>query len=824
MAAEFAVGIDLGTTNTVVASAANAGAAVPAVFEVPQLVTPHDVERRPLFASALYAPAAAERIEDPFGDMPWALGEVARRRGAEVHGRAIVSGKSWLTHPTVDRAAPILPWGGADDVPRISPVDAAARLLAHVRRAWDADHPGAPLSEQDVVLTVPASFDEVARELSIEAARRAGLAPKLLEEPQAAFYDWMVHAGAGGVAGLLEATAGRALVLVVDVGGGTTDLSLVRVEGATRVARVAVGPHLLLGGDNMDLTLAHGCEPRLVGDGAALDAARFAQLVAACRAAKEILLGSAPPDGVPVTVLTAGASLVGGARTTRLERDEVERAVLDGFFPVVAADARPLRAGARGALIALGLPYERDVAITRHVAAFLARHLPAGEWPNAVLLNGGVFRAPRIADRLCDVLAAWRGGPIARLADTDPDLAVARGAVAYARARAGRGVRIGGGLARGYFAGVAADEGPKARAVCVVPRGAEEGAVHVARGRTFALALGRPVRFDLYASDTVDAAPGDVVDVDDDRYDRLPSLSSTLGSAGPSPGTPEENRRGARRRAQRRRYRGPRLRRDRRRSEAIPARVPAPRRCPERLPVASPRPLPLRAGCRRRSIESTRPSASRVRMPLAARRRDLLRDLERVLGARSEWPVDVGRALFDALAPNARARRRVGRSRTCLLVAGGMVAPPGIRRSARPAARLRWSRRASTNASRSLPRPAVGSSSGSRGAGSPGASTKRRRRRSAPSSTRISRPPAPARSARRSPRRRSTTRSTWRRRSSASRRRDAWNSAAGCSSEPGPIATRACGPRSGASARVSRRTRARITSSLRRWPSDGSIT
>jgi molecular chaperone DnaK (HSP70) len=678
MVSAFAVGIDLGTTNTVVARASNAGDDAAAVFDVPQLVTAHDVEHRPLFPSMLYAPASGEAIEDPFGDAPWALGEIARRRGAEVDGRTVASGKSWLAHPAVDRAAPILPWGAPDDVPRISPVDAATRLLVHVRRAWDAAHPGTPLGEQDVILTVPASFDEVARELSVEAARRAGLAPKLLEEPQAAFYDWMARAGPSGVAQLLEATAGRALVLVVDVGGGTTDLSLVRVESPTRVVRVAVGPHLLLGGDNMDLALAHTCEVRLVGDGAKLDAARFAQLVIACRAAKETLLGTAAPEGAPVTVLGASASLVGGARTTRLERDEVERTILDGFFPVVDSDARPLRA--RGALVALGLPYERDVAITRHVSAFLARHLREGEWPNAVLLNGGVFRGKRIADRLCDTLGAWRGGSIARLADAHPDLAVARGAVAYAHARSGRGVRIGGGLARGYFVGVAAEDGSPARAVCVVPRGAEEGAVHIARGRTFTLALGRPVRFDLFASDAAGAVAGDVVELDD-RYDRLPSLSTTLGTAtSPSatgPGAPGEIAVALEGELSAigtvdlacvemaapsaRRFR---LAFQLRADPAVPplAREPA---------TGSPaRGLPGAIDRIDRAFGKPRPDAS------GREARDLLRDLERLLGARAEWSLDVGRALFDGLAPNARARRRsADHERVFWWVAGWTLRP-----------------------------------------------------------------------------------------------------------------------------------------------------
>jgi molecular chaperone DnaK (HSP70) len=673
VAARLVVGIDLGTTNTVVASAPVDGSERARVFELAQLVGPAEVELRALFPSMLYAPLDGERVEDPLGDAPWVLGEHARRRGSEVAGRLVASSKSWLAHAAVDRAAPILPWGAAEDAPRLSPVDAATRVLAHVRRAWDAARPDAPLAEQDVVLTVPASFDEVARELTLDAARGAGLEPKLLEEPQAAFYDWMARAGAEGLSRLVATTGGEALVLVVDVGGGTTDLSLVRVSGADRVTRVAVGPHLLLGGDNMDLALAHAVEPRL-GDEGKLDAARFAQLVAACRRAKEVLLGDAPPDDAPVTVVSAGAKLVGGTRTTRVARDEAERIVLEGFLPVVAADARPQRA--RSALVAFGLPYERDVAITRHVVAFLARHLPPGAWPDAVLLNGGVFRAARIAERVVESLAGWRGGErVVRLPDADPDLAVARGAVVYALARRGRGVRIGGGAARSYFVGVAPEAGGDrpARAVCIVPRGAEEGVPHGAHGRAFALSVGRPVRFDVLASDEVDSRAGDVVDVEDERFVRLPPLTTTL-----------EGERGAEVRVvlegeltpvgtldlacvetegepPRRHRLAFQLRGEPARPIAS-ARPSAPSQPPRRLDAA--RELVDRAFGKPRSDATGREA------------KDLLRELERVLGERAQWTTETNRALFDVLAPDARARRRSpDHERVFWLLAGWCVRP-----------------------------------------------------------------------------------------------------------------------------------------------------
>ena len=280
------------------------------VLGVPQMVGPGERDARPLLPSALYAPPREELegsgTDDAFGDAPWVLGEHARRRGAEVPGRLVVSSKSWLGYAGVDRTADILPWGAQEGVPRSLRSTPPARVLAHVRRAWDAIHVDAPLVEQDVVLTVPASFDEVGRELTMAAAARAGLEPKLLEEPQAAFYEWMAAAGREGAERLLTATGGEALALVVDVGGGTTDLSLVKVSGADEVTRVAVGPHVLLGGrQHGHGDISHACEGRLADGGGKLDVARFAQLVGGCRVAKEAMLGAAPPDDVAVTVTTA---------------------------------------------------------------------------------------------------------------------------------------------------------------------------------------------------------------------------------------------------------------------------------------------------------------------------------------------------------------------------------------------------------------------------------------------------------------------------------------------------------------------------------------
>lgn len=726
------VGIDLGTTHTVVAWAerdADPGAI--RVFSIPQLVTATEIEARPLLPSLLYAPLPGEAPADPFGDAPFAIGEHARRRGGEIPGRLIASAKSWLCHPAVDRTAPILPWGAAEDaasLPRVSPLDASARILAHVRRTWDDAFPERPLAAQEVVLTVPASFDEVARELTVEAARRAGLSARLLEEPQAAFYDFMRLAGAEGLDALL-ARSGEAMVLVCDVGGGTTDLSLIRVaqggaRGRPEVSRVAVGHHLLLGGDNMDLALAHLCEPRLVGAGEKLDPARFGQLVLACRAAKERLLaggassggaGSAastggaggaapsPPDDAPVTVLSHGARLVGGALTTRLGREEVEGVVLDGFFPEAPRDARPQRG--RSGLVAFGLPYERDVAITRHVAWFFARHAPEARGPTALLLNGGVFRARRVAERLAQVVERWGGPPLDLLPHADPDLAVARGAVAYGLALAGRGVRIEGGAARGYYVGLEPPAAGRPRpAVCVVPRGAKEGSVHAAAGRTFALVVGRPVRFDLFASDDARAdRAGDLVPLEDDRFDALPPIAVAFDAgdaARAATGKQAEVRVQIEGEltaigtldlacvevdaAAPRRFRlAFQLREDGRGARAAEAEGGAPAERAQARPHAAATPGGKRLDEAREAIERV---FGKGRPDVAPREaKNLVRELERVLGERAAWTTETARALLDTLVPSARSRRRSADHERVFWSLAGYCLRPGFGDAGDPA-------------------------------------------------------------------------------------------------------------------------------------------
>jgi molecular chaperone DnaK (HSP70) len=538
------VGIDLGTTNTVLAYA-DAGSDHVTTFAIPQLVAPGEVDTAPLLPSNRYHPLAGELAPDAL-QLPWsapdvggvervAIGRLARSLGAASPGRLIASAKSWLSHPGVDRTAPILPWGAPDDVPKISPLAASASYLAHLRAAWNHRFSDRPLERQEIVLTIPASFDEGARALTLEAARLAGLPDvRLLEEPQAALYDWLQRHRATLGPDLADAK----LVLVADVGGGTTDFTLVKVElkdGEPTLSRIGVGNHLILGGDNMDLALAHLAESRL-GDSQRLSAGRLAQLTERCRAAKEQLLALDAPDEVAVTMLGSGSRLIGASRSATITKADVERIVLDGFFPSNAAQEGPQRA--RAGIVEFGLPYASDPAITRHLAGFLRQHAQAAREalgidddgrlpiPDTLLLNGGVFRGEALARRLADVLSAWRGAPVRVLHNADPDVAVARGAVAYSLARAGLAPAIESGSARSYY--LILEERERLRAVCVLPRGARAGEEITLADRSFALRLGRPVRFHLVSTIADTAAAGDLVDLDPADVVRLPAIATVL--------------------------------------------------------------------------------------------------------------------------------------------------------------------------------------------------------------------------------------------------------------------------------------------------------
>ncbi len=554
--AKFVIGIDLGTTNSALAAvdlqrSPRTGHPTITPFPVPQLVAAGQLADRPLLPSFLYLPAGHDLPPGALS-LPWdqtrgyAVGEFARNHGARVPGRLVTSAKSWLCHAGVDRTAALLPWSAPPDLQRISPVEASARYLRHLAEAWNfVNAKGRDenrLEKQAVVLTVPASFDDVARNLTVEAAKKAGLEElTLLEEPQAAFYCWIVAHSQTEARGLRPGS----LCLVIDVGGGTSDFSLIRTgehQGELTFLREAVGDHLLLGGDNMDLALAKYVESKLPQAGK-LDAAQYGMLTQACRQAKEVLLGPAPPASVPVTVVGRGSRVIGGTLTTQLTPQEVRSLMFDGFFPKVAGDAEPAR-GARTGLHEMGLPYVSDAAITKHLAAFLRRHLKPGEAPAAILFNGGVFQPAALRERVIEVMRGWYDSPSrpwSPLVLTNPslDLAVAWGAAYYGWLKQTGGRRIGGGIARSYYVGVALGQpapsdsdgsaDSRVAVLCVAPQYLEEGQEVALPKPELELALGQPVTFPLYTSTVrADDKPGDLLRVSPDQLLQLPPLHTIL--------------------------------------------------------------------------------------------------------------------------------------------------------------------------------------------------------------------------------------------------------------------------------------------------------
>ncbi len=570
--ARYAVGIDLGTTHCVMAAvdltADERDEAVQWTVPIPQLTAPGAVEERPMLPSFLYLPHPDELRPDdrtlPWGEQPpFVVGELARAMGGRTPIRLVASAKSWLCHPGVDRRAAILPVEAPDEVERVSPLHASMRYLEHLRAAWDQHYPDAPMTEQDVVLTVPASFDPAARELTAEAAGAVGLGHLvLLEEPQAALYHWILAARGEW---RKQVRVGD-IILVIDLGGGTTDFSLIAVterDGSLELVRVAVGDHILLGGDNMDLALAHAVRAKLAEQGTQLDPWQLQGLTHGCRNAKEILLGDAAVEAVPVVVPSRGSKLIGGTLRTELTRDEVARNLVEGFFPLVEAAARPA-SRARAALTKLGLPYAQDPAMTRHLAAFLARQvgatrdlagfedrLPADAsflHPTAVLFNGGVFKARSLLDRTLEVLNGWLGAegapPVRLLEGADLDLAVARGAAYYGYVRRGRGVRIRGGTAKSYYVGVESampavpGMEPPIEALCIAPFGMEEGTQAELPPQEVGLVVGEPVRFRFFGSSVrrTDHVGAVLEEWMPEEVEELEEIEATLPAEGRQPG------------------------------------------------------------------------------------------------------------------------------------------------------------------------------------------------------------------------------------------------------------------------------------------------
>jgi hypothetical protein len=573
------VGIDLGTTNSAACYVDTSETPWQVRgFAVPQLVAPGVVESRPTLPSFHYQPAAGEFSAQAF-KLPWnkgpsdhVVGFFARDHGTLVPGRLAVSAKSWLSHSGVDRTAPILPWHGAADVEKLSPVEVSGRYLSHLREAWDARFPAYPLARQDVVLTLPASFDEIARELTVRAAAQAGLAKVvLIEEPQAAFYAWIYKHSLDWH----EIVSPGQKILVVDIGGGTSDFTLIRVrgepDGKVRFHRVAVGEHLILGGDNLDLALAHHLEQRLTSGGK-LDPRPWAVLVRTCRQVKETLLGRDAPERLTVNLPGGGSRLIGGGLHVEVTADEAREVLVEGFFPRVPLDARP--ASRRSGFQEFGLPYAADPAVTRYLAAFLTahrhvaldeaslqeppalsdsprtphapregrRHAERDEYksqydydparPDVVLFNGGVFESAVLQARLLEVIQSWFRGPghkdwSPRVLDNDRlELAVARGAAYYGMVRRGQGVRIAAGLARTYYVGV---ESQPPAAVCLVPAGVEPGQSVDLTQRKIDLLVSQPVEFPLYVSSTrLTDRPGELVVWDREQMTPLPPIRTVL--------------------------------------------------------------------------------------------------------------------------------------------------------------------------------------------------------------------------------------------------------------------------------------------------------
>ncbi|MCR9908997.1 Hsp70 family protein [Vibrio campbellii] len=546
---KFSVGIDLGTTHCVMSfvDTHNEDARVE-VMPIPQLTAPGTVETRSQLGSFLYQPHEHEMNPQsrvlPWSSEPKALvGAIARNLGSKTPIRLVASAKSWLCHAGVNRRDAFLPAGSPEEVEKVSPLRATELYLEHLKDAWNHANPNHNLADQDVTITVPASFDPAARDLTAEAARNVGFVHlTLLEEPQAALYNWIDNSDDKWRD---EVEVGD-IVLVVDIGGGTTDLSLVEVtedDGNLTLNRIAVGEHILLGGDNMDLALAYRLKMKLAQEGKELQPWQVQAMTHACRDAKEALLNDSELQSVPIVVPSRGSKLLGATLKTELTQEEVQQTLVDGFFPQVAITDHPVQRN-RGALTQMGLPYAQDAGITRHIAAFLSKQanalsasgngaeaaaqdfnpfanmpgMPGADAtqssdfikPTAILFNGGVLKSKLLATRLEDTINEWLLEADAemakRLTGVDLDLAVASGAAYYGSVRRGQGVRIRGGIASAYYVGIESampaipGMAPPMEALCVAPFGMEEGSSVDVPSQEFGLIIGQPVNFQFFGS------------------------------------------------------------------------------------------------------------------------------------------------------------------------------------------------------------------------------------------------------------------------------------------------------------------------------------
>lgn len=544
--ARYCVGMDLGTTNTVVYYIdSELENPVPEIFKIPQIVEFGEIEVKESLPSFIYLPDEKEVPEGGL-DLPWgenigfSIGEFAKKNSSTIPNKVISSAKSWLSVDNVDRLAPILPWNRKNSEKQLSPVQATQKILHYIKDAWNSvKAAGAKdrFEDQIIILTVPASFDAVARELTVTAAERVGLKTVLLEEPQAAFYSWLANKEDSW----RDKVNVDDTILVCDIGGGTTDFSLIKVidkDGELGLERIAVGKHILLGGDNMDLAMAYSAAAKIKADkGQNIDAYQISGLTHACRHAKETLMSDPDAKPHPLTVLGRGSSLIGGTLTTEFSKDELNKILLDGFFPACNLDDKPLKPQKSG-LRTFGLEYEADPAITKHLASFLIEHCGKKEnLPSCILFNGGVCKANTIKERIIEAIDSWSDKKLTVLTGNDPDLAVANGAACYAKVREGQGIRIKAGSSHSYYLGIEASMPavpgltPPTQGLCVLPMGTEEGTDMDIDYEGIGLIIGEKTEFRFFSSTLrYDDILGTIIEnvETEDNLEEMPSLTTAL--------------------------------------------------------------------------------------------------------------------------------------------------------------------------------------------------------------------------------------------------------------------------------------------------------